>query len=204
MANRLKYSVAIGPNLPASYPAVFKGDLYEDVKEVARSGCRFAELHVQSPDTVDGEGLARRCAECGVQITSISTGMGFAAEGLSLIDDDPDVRRKALLRLEGMVELAAKVKSSVIVGLLRGNIPDFSRYALFEDRFTENLLALLEKAESCDVNLELEAIGHILTNFFNTADQAMDYVARIGNKRLRVLLDTYHMNLEDRDISTLR
>lgn len=201
MANRLKYSVAIGPNLSDSYPAVFRKDLYENVKDVARSGCAFAELHVRSPDLVDSDRLLQCCVENHVQISSISTGMGFAAEGLSLIDDDAEVRRNACVRLEGMIELAGKLGSSVIIGLLRGRIPDLSRYSIFEERLTESLQILLEKAERFDVNLDLEAISHILCNYFNTTYEVLEYVTRIGNQRLRILLDTYHMNLEDRDFA---
>ena len=149
---------------------------------------------------VDGNAFALHCAENGVRITSISTGMGFAAEGLSLTDDDAGVRRRARVRLEGMMELAAKLGSSIIIGLLRGKIPDFSRYSIYEDRLTENLLTLLDKAGELDVNLDLEPICHLKCNFINTAHEALDYVTRIDHPRLRVLLDTYHMNMEDRDI----
>jgi len=201
MPGRLKYCPAIGPNLPDSYPAVFKKDIYEDVDEVAKAGCHFAELHVRSPDLLDGKKLARRCADNGIRISGISTGMGFGAEGLSLIDDDAEVRRRARERLEGMIELAATLGSSVIVGLLRGRVPDMSRYSMYEDRLTDNLRLLLEKAEALGVDLQFEAIAHIQCNYFNTAAETAAYVRKFGNKRLGVLLDTYHMNLDERDFA---
>jgi len=197
---RLKYSAAIGNNLPETYPAVFKKDLYDNVCEVARCGCEYAELHVRAPEMIDSIALNSCCKDNGVRITSISTGMGFAAEGLSLIDDSPKVRDKARGRLEGMIDLAGELGCSVIIGLLRGIIPDFSHYSLYEDRLTENMLILVERAGKAEVNLDIEAISFIQCNYFKTGRQTLDYVKKIGEERLKILLDTFHMNIEERDI----
>lgn len=199
MSESLKYSVAIGVNLPDTYPAVFKSGLYDNIREVARCGCKYAELHVQTPQTIDTAALNRCCDENGVKISSISTGMGFAAEGLSLIDDDPTVRINTRARLEGMLDIAGELGSSVIIGLLRGKIPDFSHYSMYEDRLTEGMLILIEKAEKAKVNLDLEAIASLQCNYFNSSWQVLNYVKKIGSERLKILLDTYHMNIEERD-----
>lgn len=199
MIERLKYSAAIGINLPKTYPAVFKKDLYDNVREVARCGCEYAELHVRTPAMIDNVALNRYCNENGVKISSISTGMGFTAEGLSLIDDNPTVRNDARARLEGMIDMAGELGSSVIIGLLRGMIPDFSRYSIYEDRLTEIILILIEKAEKAKVNLDIEAISSAQCNYFNSSRQVLDYVKKIGSERLKILLDTYHMNIEERD-----
>ena len=199
MPARLKYSVAIGDNLPWNYPAVFKGNLYENVGKVASSGCEYAELHVRAPEMIDAKALNRCCRENGVKMTSISTGMGYAAEGLSLIDDDPAIRAKARARLEGMIDLAGELGSSVIIGLLRGMIPDFSHYSLYEDRLTENIHILIEKAHKENVNLDIEAISFVQCNYFCSSGQTLEYVKKIGSPSLKILLDTFHMNIEERD-----
>lgn len=200
MTERLKYSVAIGDNLPETYPAVFKKNLYDNVDEVARCGCEYAELHVRAPEMIDSAALNRCCRDTGVRITSISTGMGFAAEGLSLIDDSPVVTDKARARLEGMIDLAGELGSSVIIGLLRGMIPDFSLYSMYEDRLSENLLILVDRAGKAEVNLDIEAISFLQCNYLRTGRKTLDYVKKIGHKGLGILLDTFHMNIEERDI----
>ena len=197
---RLRYSAAIGENLPDSYPAVFKKRLCDNLRQVADCGCGYAELHVRAPEMVDAAALRRCCEDNGVRITTISTGMGFAAEGLSLIDDSPAVRDRARGRLEGMIDLAGELGSSVIVGLLRGVIPDFSRYSLYEGRLTENIILLVDRADKADVNLDIEAISFLQCNYFKTGRQTLDYVRKIGRQRLKILLDTFHMNIEERDI----
>lgn len=201
MTERLKYSVAIGGNLPASYPAVFKKDLHDNVREVARHGCEYAELHLRDPATIDQNAFVRCCRDSGVRISSISTGMGYAAEGLSLIADDPEIRRRARERLEGMIDLARQLGSSVIIGLLRGLIPDFSRYSLYEDRLVENLRLLIGSAEKANVNMDLEAISFVQCNYLKSGRQTLEFVKKIGSPRLKLLLDTFHMHIEDRDIS---
>ncbi|HOC45975.1 MAG TPA: sugar phosphate isomerase/epimerase family protein, partial [Syntrophorhabdaceae bacterium] len=121
------------------------------------------------------------------------------AEGLSLIDDDSSVRAKARMRLEGMIDLAGVLGSSVIIGLLRGIIPDFSLYTEYENRLTENIHLLIAKADHENVNLDIEAISFIQCNYFRTSREVLEYVKKIGSPRLNILLDTFHMNIEERD-----
>jgi sugar phosphate isomerase/epimerase len=199
MDNRLKYSIAIGPNLPKTYPAIFKGDLLNNICEVARCGCEYAELHIRTPEIIDVQALRRCCSDNGVKISSISTGMGFTVDGLSLIDDDPIIRKKAYDRLKRMIDLAGEIGSSIIIGLMRGLIPDFSKYSIYEKRLTEEIALLIERAEKANVNLDIEAISITQCNYIRSSWQALEYVKKMGSKRLKILLDTFHMNIEERD-----
>jgi len=49
------------------------------------------------------------------------------------------------------------------------------------------------------VTLALEPLNCFETSFFDTAEQVMEVVDRVGSPTLGVVLDTFHTNIEERD-----
>jgi D-psicose/D-tagatose/L-ribulose 3-epimerase len=49
------------------------------------------------------------------------------------------------------------------------------------------------------VTLALEPLNRFETSFINTAAQVMEVVDQVSSPALGVLLDTFHMNIEERD-----
>jgi sugar phosphate isomerase/epimerase len=45
----------------------------------------------------------------------------------------------------------------------------------------------------------LEAINRYENNYLNSSEETSAFVERIGSPKVQVLLDTYHMNIEERD-----
>jgi D-psicose/D-tagatose/L-ribulose 3-epimerase len=66
-------------------------------------------------------------------------------------------------------------------------------------RLVENLKPLADYAGKRQVVLALEPLNRFETSFMNTAAQVMEVVDRVGSPALGVLLDTFHMNIEERD-----
>jgi D-psicose/D-tagatose/L-ribulose 3-epimerase len=66
-------------------------------------------------------------------------------------------------------------------------------------RLAENLRPLADYAGGREVTLALEPLNRFETSFINTAEQVMEVVDRVNSPALGVLLDTFHMNIEERD-----
>jgi len=66
-------------------------------------------------------------------------------------------------------------------------------------RLVENLKPLADYAAKRQVVLALEPLNRFETSFMNTAAQVMEVVDRVDSPALGVLLDTFHMNIEERD-----
>jgi D-psicose/D-tagatose/L-ribulose 3-epimerase len=49
------------------------------------------------------------------------------------------------------------------------------------------------------VRLGVEPLNRFETSFINTAEQVMEVVERVDSPALGVLLDTFHMNIEEKD-----
>ena len=60
---------------------------------------------------------------------------------------------------------------------------------------------IVKTAEDCGVTYCVEAVNRFETCLINTAREALDYVARVDSPNIGVLLDTYHMNIEETSIA---
>lgn len=59
---------------------------------------------------------------------------------------------------------------------------------------------IIKAAEDNGVTYCVEAVNRFEGCLINTAQEALDYTAEVGSKNIGVLLDTYHMNIEEASI----
>ena len=64
----------------------------------------------------------------------------------------------------------------------------------------KSMKEIIKVAEDCGVTYCVEAVNRFETCLINTAKEALDYVSEIDSKNIGVLLDTYHMNIEENSI----
>ncbi|MBQ8718424.1 MAG: sugar phosphate isomerase/epimerase [Clostridia bacterium] len=67
----------------------------------------------------------------------------------------------------------------------------------FWDQSVKSLTEIIKVAEDCDVTYCVEAVNRFETCLINTAKEALAYIAEIDSPNIGVLLDTYHMNIEE-------
>ncbi len=68
------------------------------------------------------------------------------------------------------------------------------------DQSVKSMREIIKVAEECGVTYCVEAVNRFETCLINTAKEALAYVAEIDSKNIGVLLDTYHMNIEEDSI----
>ena len=81
-------------------------------------------------------------------------------------------------------------------GVPEGN---FTREQLLENSI-KSMKELVKKAEEYDITYAVEAVNRFEGVVLNTAEQAVEYVKAVDSKNMGVLLDTYHMNIEENNI----
>lgn len=64
----------------------------------------------------------------------------------------------------------------------------------------ENLSALAEYAAKFDVVLCLEPLNRFETSFINLATQAIEVIDRVNHPNCQIMLDTFHMNIEEKSL----
>ena len=159
------------------------------------------ELHLRRPTDVDRVAVKRTASELGLGIPMIGTGMAVE-EGLTFSDPDPEVRRRAVLRIRDQMDLGQHLGAMAVIGSIKGKLgadPEgrVSRLALVRACVEECVRA----AEAADTVLLIEAINRYETDFLNTVTEAAAFVREIGSPHLKLLVDTFHMNIEEVDIA---
>ncbi|MHB9037000.1 MAG: TIM barrel protein [Armatimonadota bacterium] len=184
----MKTSVAISWQ-ETEFGAVAKGDAEELIRHARSTGYDAAELAVRDPGAVDVARLVEILD--GMPVSAIGTGQAYLADGLSLSDKDACVRRAAVERLTEHCRLADKLNCRlVVIGLIRGRSGS-------HDLLVDNLRQVCKFAEEVGVRLVVEPINRYETELVNRATQGIELIEQVGMKNLGLLLDTFHMNIEE-------
>ena len=69
------------------------------------------------------------------------------------------------------------------------------------EQSVKSMKEIIRVAEDCGVTYCVEAVNRFETCIINTAAEALDYVARVDSPNIGVLLDTYHMNIEEKSFA---
>jgi sugar phosphate isomerase/epimerase len=159
------------------------------------------EIHLRRAEDLDFQAVKRLIADFGLAVPTLGTGMA-AAETLSFSDPRPGVRAGTVERVRGHIEFAAEVGSAVTIGILSGNLGDCGG----EERLRRRSQAIESLAKVCGlarrlgVTMPLEPLNRYECDYINTLADGMRVVAEIGDPNLKLLADTFHMNMEEADV----
>ena len=196
----MKYSIVLSTQQTKFAAVAFEGGAVENIKLAARMGYGGVELAVRDASLVDPALLRRAAGDEGLEIPAIGTGQLWGEEGLSLSSEDEHRREEAVSRIHGNIDLAAELDSVVIIGLVRGVRPSRVEREVAEVWMRESLAGLAAYASKRGVRIAVEAINRYETDFINSAEEALGLIEAVGSSSLGVLLDTFHMNIEEPDL----
>jgi D-psicose/D-tagatose/L-ribulose 3-epimerase len=175
------------------------GRLLPRLRELGFDGCEIPLLAEQL-DGIDLEGLRRRLDELGL-FRIAGTGI---PEALSTVSEDAGVRRRGIDFLRRCVDAAATLGAELLTGALYGPFGIRSaaggRTPEQRRRSVEALGEVCAHARERGVSLGLEPLNRYEHYFVNTAAEAVALVREVGAPNLKVHLDTYHMNIEEKSL----
>jgi sugar phosphate isomerase/epimerase len=198
----MKLSIVLSTQPAQFQAATFKGDLDTNLTRIASLGYDGVELAIRDPRLVNADELERLVRERSLGVPAIGTGQAWGEEGLSFTDPDPAIRQQAIERIQSHFPLAARFGALVIIGLVRGIV----RPGMDPQQAMDWLVAALQEccsaARPLGVRLALEPINRYETTLINNAAQGLELIERVGAGNFGLLLDTFHMNIEEPGIET--
>ncbi len=195
--NKNRLSIVISMQ-PAQFEAVaYKGNLEANLAKLKERGYDGVELAIRDPDQIDAGRLVRLLGESGLSVSAIGTGQAWGEERLSFTSPAPEVRKAAIGRIKKHIILAGQLKALVVIGLVRGVTPKEISRAQSLRYLVDGLAECTEFARQSGVRLALEPINRYETNLVNTVAEGLELLERVRSDHLGMLLDTFHMNIEE-------
>ncbi|MEM8552709.1 MAG: sugar phosphate isomerase/epimerase family protein [Pseudomonadota bacterium] len=176
--------------------------------EIARKlGFDFIELLVPEPDDNLPLSEVRRAAEDAGMFVVLAARVNVTR---SIASADEDHRHTGIHYLKHTVDVAAELGAKIVGGPLYGEPLVFAgrapvphrdaEIAARAERTIDGLQAAAPYARASGVTLALEALNRFETDVVSTTAQAIEVVDAVADPGLGLLLDTFHMNIEDRSI----
>lgn len=144
--------------------------------------------------------LAKYAEECGIELT-YSLGLDRNYDVSSL---DEKVRLGGVDYLQRIVERIGFMGGTLLSGVSYAGWGTPDNFLGDKRPYWENSIKsmreIIKTAEDNGVTYCVEAVNRFETCLINTAAEALAYVAEIDSPNIGVLLDTYHMNIEENNI----
>lgn len=187
-------------HINALRPRVDPETLPSALDAIAAAGYARVVLPPMDPATTDAATLRRILAERGIAAIAMGGDQGGAADVSS---EDADVRAAGAAKLRGMVDLAVALGSDQINGVPYGpfgpSASATSRVGL--ERAALEVGPVADYAHERGIVMTFEVLNRYETSMLNSAAQAVEFVALSGSDNLRIHLDTFHMAIEEPDMS---
>ena len=185
------------------YARPFTREHFPLLPRVKAAGCDFIELLVPEPGEFDLAETRRALADNGLGV--------LLAARVNLTRDlssaDAGAYAAGVKYLETCVEVAAALGAPIVGGPLYGaplvfaGRPPAPVAETERQRRIEAIVGGLKQAgkaaEGAGVKLAIEALNRFETDIANTTGHALALAEAVGSPAVGVMLDTFHMNMED-------
>ncbi|WP_031528564.1 sugar phosphate isomerase/epimerase family protein [Dyadobacter crusticola] len=163
-------------------------------------GFDFVEIAIEDPANIDPL-LVRKAldaAELECRSVCAATGPGRDLRG------NKKEQLTSLEYVEQLIDIAPVLGSKLVAGPIYSSV---GRADLYDDEkklkqwqtAVTNLRRLTGYAKEKNVMLAIEPLNRYETDMVNTCEQALKMIADVGSDHLLVHLDSFHMNLEEKD-----
>jgi len=110
-------------------------------------------------------------------------------------------RKRGLKLLEqivrGIGEMGGGNLGGIIYSFWPATLPVGCEKQPFVDRSIASMKVAAKIAEDHNVVLNMEVVNRFEQFILNTCDEALEYVKQVGSPNVKIMLDTFHMNIEE-------
>lgn len=192
---KLAYTICT-PETQGNYLA-YRGGLQEMLSSLREIGYQGVEAFVRDPREMDQVEFARILESRGLELAAVGTGPMVAEDKLTFTALDESVREEAINRAKAAVDFAAQFGAQVNIGKLRGDLlkSDLS----YSQKLRDQAFAVVcEYASAKGVAITLEPQCRFAVNNLNSTQEALTWVKQQQQANLYLMLDVFHMNIEDK------
>ena len=169
--------------------------------KIRAMGYDVVEIPVEDPDLIDGAIIKKALADNGLKPTVC----GVFGPTKDFTSDDVLLHENSLRYIEKSFELCALLEVDFLAGPMYSAVGK-ARMVSEEQRKIEwelavsNLYKVCEMATGFGQSIALEPLNRFESDLVNTAEDVMRLVSDINHKNANVILDGFHMTIEEKNI----
>ena len=181
----------------------WRADFLDYIVRVANLGFDVMEMTAHHINDYSSAKLndIRQCARDNNIL--LTAGIGPSKEN-NLSSPDASIRNNANEFFKKTLENIAKIDVHVIGGALYSYWPiDYSKpvdKVGDRARGIEGIRGIADFANDLGISLCLEVLNRFENHVLNTAEEGVSFVQEVGKSNVKVMLDTFHMNIEEDSI----
>jgi D-psicose/D-tagatose/L-ribulose 3-epimerase len=167
------------------------------IDKCAQYGVDFIEIPLLDLDAFEAVPVKNRLEQAGLDAVT-STVLSGNTDISSL---NENIRKCGIKYLKECVRHTSLINATSFSGVIYSEFAKKDQIPPSDDNWKYASEALDEVATYADrhgVTIGLEPVNRYETNLLNTCDQALDMIKSIGNDNIKIHLDTYHMNIEEK------
>jgi len=162
-------------------------------------GFDSVEIPVEDPSHIDPALVKGQLDRHGLVCGSVCACMGPDRD----LRGTPKAQKTGLAYLTKLVDQAVVLAAKSVVGPVYSAVgrADAVPPAEYEQQWktvVKHLKTLCQHAEQRNILICLEPLNRFETDFINTCDQALKMLKAVGSPALKLHLDTFHMNIEEK------
>ena len=158
------------------------------------------EIAVENPEDFDPVFVKAQLDRHGLICTSVCACFPPSRD----LRGTPARQRATLIYLRRLVDMAGVLGTDIVAGPLysatgRAEAVPLAEYRHQWRTVRTHLRTICEYAESRGKVICLEPLNRFETDFLNTVDQGLQMIDEVKSPALKLLLDTFHMNIEEKN-----
>lgn len=176
-------------------------------KKMRDLGFDFVELLVPEPGEIDLSEARRALDDAGLDVV-LAARVNLQR---NLSSDDQKAHRAGIDYLRYTADCAAALGARVVGGPLTGNplvfagraplpVPEDERLAR-KERCVKGLVEAGNHAASAGILLAIEPLNRFESDVLCTTQQAIELLEAVGHPAIKLMLDTFHMHMEEASIA---
>lgn len=169
--------------------------MLQDAKDM---GFDVFEIDVEDDTLIDCPSIRAAADKAGIGIGLC----GAFGDTRDMSAADPEKREHAIAYVKRLIDFAVQLGSGYVAGNMYCATGDCRRRSEEEKqarkaRAAESIRICAEYAGQFGIRLGIEPLNRYETDMINTVQQALELLELVGNDQVGLLLDTYHMNIEE-------
>jgi 5-keto-L-gluconate epimerase len=194
----MKFGISAS-TFPTSFgPIMFSGELDQKVKTIADLGYTGLDLFIKHAGEPDLDKVLKKIIDADLEVVLLAAVSAFVDDGLFLSSPQEKIRKELIRRMKGQIDLAAELGAMVPIGVLRGSEAGSDRLKWLAD----SIFTLYEHAQKAGIKIVIEPVNRYETRLINSVTDALDFIEEYDLPEFDLLVDTFHMNIEEQYIDT--